>query len=51
MKNAWITIVMFLWLTGLVVVKGFWWTVFSLIPLVGAYFGLEFYLKAAGLLT
>jgi hypothetical protein len=50
MKHVTWLIIWLLWLTGIVAAKGFWWTVLSLIPLVGAYFGLEFYLKAAGLL-
>lgn len=44
-------ILVILWMSGIVVVKGFWWTVLTItIPPVGVYFGVELFLKFFGVL-
>ena len=44
-------ILVVLWMSGIVVVKGFWWTALTIIiPPVGVYFGVELFLKFFGVL-
>jgi hypothetical protein len=38
------------WFTGIVVVEGFWWTVWTLFPPAGFYFGIETFLKFFGVI-
>ena len=39
-----------IWFTGIVSVKGFWWTLLTIIPPFGFYFGVETFLKYFGVL-
>ena len=41
---------MIVWFTGIVVVEGFWWTVWTLFPPAGFYFGVETFLKFFGVI-
>lgn len=44
-------ILVILWMSGIVVVKGFWWTLLTIIlPPFGVYFGVELFLKFFGVL-
>lgn len=44
-------ILIVLWMSGISVVNGFWWTVLTIIiPPVGIYFGVEVFLKFFGVL-
>ena len=38
------------WFTGVVVVEGFWWTIWTLFPPAGFYFGIETFLKFFGVI-
>ena len=44
-------ILVILWMSGIAAVKGFWWTLLTIIiPPVGVYFGVELFLKFFGVL-
>ena len=42
-------VILTIWLLGIVVVKGFWWTVLSIMTPLGLYFGFEHIFKLLGI--
>ena len=46
--NIYAFLIFVMYITGIVAVKGFWWTLLAIFPPAGIYFGMEVFLKYFG---